>query len=548
MLNNLLVPLFLLAEVKYEGKDYLEVIDGLQRLDAIFSFIEQKYKLRDGYFDLDVMVESLDKKNKGILIQKLPKLSVEKSKAIAKYLLPISKSSKMADNEIEETFKRINSNGRHLSRQELRQAGATGQFPILVRKISSSKRGDYSVDNLTLNNMSKISLTNKRLEFYGIDINNIFWIKNNIISFENIRESRDEELIGNILASMILIDKKNYTATNLDSYYGFDPNPLASLPKEKGEIESAIERIGTDIIIKQFDAVYGLLAEVLKNETLTSLLYRNKQTRDNARVYHVLFISIYKLLVKKNLKVKSFVSLQNALRGIGDTYLNHRIIDDLYSASEFEKSTNAIVGIIQKCFIEKTTEDPALDDWTEQISKILLQSKTEQNLYDFKIGVYDFDSCKLNTKLLTKIVTTLSVINNIGPNKVGYIIIGIADDEKAAELFEERFEEKAYVFSDFHITGVDTEARKNCSNIDEYIYTIREHIKKVNVQPSSYINHILTNMITKQFYGKELIIFKTKFDEPVWVEGKMYERQGSSNTELKPDMYQQLYSRFNKSN
>lgn len=56
--RELPIPLFLLAEVEIKSEKKLEIIDGMQRLDAIFSFIEQKFSLKDGYFDLSTMADS----------------------------------------------------------------------------------------------------------------------------------------------------------------------------------------------------------------------------------------------------------------------------------------------------------------------------------------------------------------------------------------------------------------------------------------------------------------------------------------------------------
>ena len=43
VIKRLPIPLILLAESPFEGATKLEVIDGLQRLNAIFSFIENEY-------------------------------------------------------------------------------------------------------------------------------------------------------------------------------------------------------------------------------------------------------------------------------------------------------------------------------------------------------------------------------------------------------------------------------------------------------------------------------------------------------------------------
>lgn len=101
--NGYPVPLFLLA---IDECGVYEIIDGMQRLDALCTFIEQKYELRDGYFNLESMPDTLQLKRKGVLKQGRQILSIEKCKDIANYPLPISVFP-ARDSSIEEVFKRI---------------------------------------------------------------------------------------------------------------------------------------------------------------------------------------------------------------------------------------------------------------------------------------------------------------------------------------------------------------------------------------------------------------------------------------------------------
>lgn len=52
------VPLILLAETSIRGQSTFEIIDGMQRLNAITSFIEGEFTYKESYFDLNTMVES----------------------------------------------------------------------------------------------------------------------------------------------------------------------------------------------------------------------------------------------------------------------------------------------------------------------------------------------------------------------------------------------------------------------------------------------------------------------------------------------------------
>lgn len=57
IINSYPVPLILLAESKNEDKLILEIIDGMQRLNAITAFIENEFAVGGKYFDLEAMAE-----------------------------------------------------------------------------------------------------------------------------------------------------------------------------------------------------------------------------------------------------------------------------------------------------------------------------------------------------------------------------------------------------------------------------------------------------------------------------------------------------------
>lgn len=74
LLNQYSVPLFLLAQnTDAEGSISFEIIDGMQRLNAIVSFIENEYSIlwegKQYFFDLDTLASTLNLKQSGKLQQ-----------------------------------------------------------------------------------------------------------------------------------------------------------------------------------------------------------------------------------------------------------------------------------------------------------------------------------------------------------------------------------------------------------------------------------------------------------------------------------------------
>lgn len=158
------VPLILLAENTSESSKTFEIIDGMQRMNAIMSFIDQEFDINGSFFDLDTMADTKLLKDQEKLIQKEPIISRSVCTDFVRYTLPISVFQQSAGEHIDEVFRRLNSGGRHLSRQELRQAGSVSKFADIVRRLSSNIRGDSSpTDILDLKSMQTISINNRSL-------------------------------------------------------------------------------------------------------------------------------------------------------------------------------------------------------------------------------------------------------------------------------------------------------------------------------------------------------------------------------------------------
>lgn len=547
--EGLPIPLFLLAEVELDGKPKLEIIDGMQRLDSIFSFIEQNYKLKGGYFDLSVMSDSQAKVEKGDLIQKTPLLEKDICRKIVNYLLPISKASAISSSKIEETFRRINSNGKHLSSQELRQAGAIGKFPTIIRKLATEIRKDISNDSLSLNEMAKISITQRKLGYYGVSVLDMFWVKNQIVSPDNIRNSIDEEIIAFLIADMISPKDIHMTAKQLDKYYGYNPNPLANPAEDLEEIETSMNRVSKEIALKNFRRTFATIENVFvkSNSDLKDLIFNKIKGTSLREVFHILFMSFHELIIKENKKVQNWKSLIEDLRGIGDDLFSRRNLKEAFKGHERRKLINSVIGRIQKSFIKRNSGDPLNEDWTLEFEKILMKSITEQNQIEFKLGVTTLKTGKYNENLVLKIVKTLTAISNLGPNKTGYLIVGVADNENDAKDHEAHYGVKPFKMQSFKIVGIEEEAKKYAKNVDAYLKRIRQTISSANIKPEKYKSEILSNIISRQYHGKEVLILKAiESNEPIWFDGNLYERQMSHNTLVKPENNSILYDRFYK--
>lgn len=551
ILNYYPVPLILLADVKTGDKRYYEIIDGMQRLNAIMSFIDQEFPIDGKYFDLDTMADTKLLKDSGVLVQKNPVLERELCAKVVGYTVPISIFQESKTSHIDEVFRRLNSGGRHLSKQELRQAGAVSKFATIIRKLSADIRGDSSQsDKLDLNSMKQISITNKQLE-YGIAIDDIFWIKNNIIRKEALRESKDEEIIADIVAWIILDKKLRSSSEILNQLYDFSPNNKDSDSSLSEQLEIGIQKVNEESIRSNVQYVLDTIIKLLKKKgkSLSSLLFTRPQP-NIPRYFQIVFLAFYHLLIDENLTIAKEKDLLKLLDGAGSKTIRLAAGGGNWSAKEKQNQINAFCGVIRDCFEKAKENDPARNQWVSRFENILMQSSTEQALYDFKVGLHPIgaqtDKKKIDTPL-SKIVKTLTAMANTFPDEgTGYCILGVADKESTAKHYKKIYKSSYQVYSNFYVTGVESEANKHFRNVDDFFTLLIQKIKEEPIT-EEYKDYICRNVVTVKYFDHTIILLQIKaLSEAAIYDDKFYVRHGSNVSEVKPREYSTFFARFGR--
>jgi len=558
IIMNYPVPLFLWATQEYDGVDKYEIIDGMQRLNAITAFIEQQFGLLRGpeseekefFFDLDAMADTKLLKDELKIEQKHPMLPRAVCSKIAGYLLPLSIYRMETADEIDEIFRRINSGGRQLSAQEVRQSSSLGGFADAVRRIASKLRGDDSnSDILLLNNMGKISVSNKRLQ-YGINADGIFWVKQGILSREKMRQSNDEEIIADILSSMILYaDKFTSNADTINNMYGIysvnSPTQKDRHQKIESELSKDLEG-WIDKFIKVFDIIR--LAMLTSTESFSVVVNPKKSSRFSPKHFQAIFMAIYEMVILEKKVVVSYTDLVKKFREAGPMI---KVVTGAYSGKHKSTNISAVKGIFSTAFRSRESheEDPAVDNWITKLENILAQSFTEQSLYDFKIGFHTlYGAGKFNQDLLEKIVKSLTAMANLGRNKTGYIIVGVADKESdsisASSFYNSGDKNQPIKFGEFYVNGVNQEVENHYKgDYEKYMSVINSGIKNLPLESGFLTNNI--NVWQINYLGKALIVLRvTSGNEPVPYGEDFYIRRDTNTEKIKNSDYKFLYRKF----
>lgn len=176
---------------------------------------------------------------------------------------------------------------------------------------------------------------------------------------------------------------------------------------------------------------------------------------------------------------------------------------------------------------------------------LLENAESEEQMYDFKAAITDFNTGKFNNKEISKIVKTLTAMANTRPHEEGVIIIGIPDTSESSNLISNHLQTNIISCKNYDIIGIKDEALKYYGSVDIYRRKIKECIEKEKIS-DTFKNEILTRMERIKYKDKLLLCFRCKSDVPVFYNGKLFVRYDSHNheVELGSDEFNAIQKRF----
>ena len=478
------------------------------------------------YFNVSALAGSDEMIEDGILIQKENKLDPIICRKFLNYQLPIT-TTEVSDTEIEDIFIRINSTGRKLSAQDLRQAGSVGYFSDLVRKTACYIRGDITEEDIVaLSKMPSLSLSNKKLD-YEINIYDTFWIKNRILTEKNIRLSRDEEIIARIYSYMILGSNVSPSSNALTRMY--DMNSL-----QNDELNKYIEKHDLLNMMDSFSKVYSDFNNIFKsvNSNFSTWIFKNDDTKGKAKVFQTIFLSLYEL--RKNLFIiNNYQEIANSIKYIGEIEFNEITNEEEWNIKVRNDSIRRVKSILQP-LMTKTVAAKVNNIWKLKLETLLsAASGIEAQMYDFKLGLTTLKTGMQNTECVPKIVKTLIAMGNTMPDKEATIVIGVANNLQAAKQFKEHYNTTWIQIGECYVTGIDEEVKKYWRDKEQYYNYIKNTIERDHV-PQEVSGQILRNFYPIVYEDRTLIILTYKnMGNPVAYDSVFYERHGSHNTEVK---------------
>ncbi|MBD5587193.1 DUF262 domain-containing protein [Clostridium botulinum] len=530
------VPLILLASIK--GDKY-EIIDGMQRLNALFGFIENEFPiLRDDgqeiYFSVKdyTFAQAMTDKGKFKSINDKAVISQEEVSTFISYPFPVTIFESTNYDDINETFRRINANGKHLSPQEVRQAGNTTQLSTLVREIASEIRGDASKEILLLSEMPEISIDSKISSFgYGVNAEDTFWCKQGVLRISDLRDSEDEQFIADILLSIILNEPFAASKKEFNNYYG-----SGEVDKSKA-IEIKINALGKENIKNDvnivFSEIFSLCENQLGNGRLKNIL--NPRAGGNAvkEAFYTLYMAFFELIIRQN---KVPFDYKSIIESVQDLHSKIPKTNNYITTSTRVHNINLTIGLIQNYFksCDSTFRSPTT--YIIDFQAYLMKSKVESAVYDYKQGLYTLDPVNRSFKervFENRIIKNIAALANLGIGKKGYLFIGVTDKEEDTLKIEQLDNlEKCPRYYNFGIVGLEREAKLKGVTLDEYISFITAKISGANL-PEDLIARVTKAITPITYNGNTVLMIEVKCgSEPVYYQDKLYARDGANCVEV----------------
>ncbi len=210
---------------------------------------------------------------------------------------------------------------------------------------------------------------------------------------DHLRQSRDEELVADLVAYMLSETPVSSRTELFEDYYGAT-YPLRGANFERfEEMDQSIRRRNPDLVDLDYQRTHDTLMLLFAQAgtTFSDLIYPDGNAGNPVpRYFQTVFLAFHDLIVRKGKMLVDRAGAISALTNKG----KHISIQEggRWGAENRGAAVNSVVGMIQQYFDDDINPDPAKVHWVTRLQNLLTNSKTEQSAYDFKQGFLKLSS------------------------------------------------------------------------------------------------------------------------------------------------------------
>jgi hypothetical protein len=475
ILKDYPLPLFLLADKSGpKGKQStFEVIDGMQRLNAIFSYIEHGFLLDDKCFNINEFARARQAAEKRLFEEypaEVERLAAQQCADMLDYQLAVTIFPGEKDERITDVFGRINSGGKQLSDQVRRQAGVLSPFAEVVRTLAAEIRGDVSRDALLLSEMPEISIeTSRNPHGYALKAEDIFWCYQGILRTGDLRESDDEQALADICASILFDDPVEASGEFLNKLYSRDC-------EEYVDVNARLAAYGRERLVQEVKSTFSVIRAAIESHdparfAFRRLVYPKATSNAQKSPFYAVFMAFFELMYRETMRPAVDVDIMQQL-----TNLTNKIeIGQKHIKSEDRRSNIKITkGLVRDLFVK--VDVAALAHGPELLidfENSIRRSRTETSRYEFKQGLLRLDNQRTpDPDIIQTISESVCAIANVGPDLDGFLYVGIADKAADSDRVKELYKIQPVKFDHISIVGVEREAAHLGIPLDKYMRRI----------------------------------------------------------------------------
>lgn len=551
--NRYPLPNILLAAVE----DGYEIIDGLQRINAIIDFINQQFTTSSGYlFNTHEWPAAKQYLSSAIgsdaETTDTPKESGEESNLLTgkqvanfvQYVTPISIMRGATKEQIDDVFARINRYGHKLSDQEHRQAGVTSEFSNFVRELAAEIRGDNTKQIVNLKEMPQISISTPRGKLnYQVVANDTVWVKLKILNAGDLVTSEDEQFLAELTASLLDARILSRSREALDELY------MNSTRID--ELDRKLRDYGTKRLKEHIHYCIDELVKITRSsssENLRDLIKESnkRQTNPVPAFANNMLVALFRSLINDERHVTDYEGLA---RDFNQIYAQTQGKRRAKSSEQRETVISQISGIIKQHTSEGLSASINHDPHSSEIRDMIRDTSIETARVEFKQGLLPVRSSISAANLssnetLKKILRTAVAIANVSPSTDGIIIIGVADSREAANRISKAYKFVPKQIGSRYIVGIDRECDSMGLTLEQYQHQVRDYIIT-----SSLCDHLRAALVNElkivELEGMHILSIRVPAQNDVSMfEDKFYVRQGDKTIEATGTMIGDIYRRF----
>ncbi|SFE62940.1 Protein of unknown function DUF262 [Actinopolyspora alba] len=500
VLRKFPVPAILLAE--RDTGDY-EIIDGLQRLHTLVSFIENSFpSVNAEYFDVSQFPTAKARADEGKFDPVANKKILDQSdiSTFLDYSLAISIMRGATESEIDDVFARINTYGHRLSDQERRQAGVQDNFSNLIRQIACEIRGDASSDTLELSQMPSISI-DLPMSKHGYDVvaDEVFWVRQGILRSTELRDSMDEQCLADIVGSIVTGEVIERSKDMLDRIY--DSNY-----SESRTVADTLGVYGEERVKSEIKYCVDEILKICNTDPpmkLRDIVFTQRSTNPFSAVFAVIMIAFHETLFGGQKKISNYAGIKNALSGVYGRLETSR---KATAAGERRRNVDTVKGLIDQYVVDDKPKIVVSGHSTSDIDAAIRRSEIELPYYELKQGLLNLDNNRsVETGVLDKVAQTICAIANNGRERAGSVIIGVADkDEDASRIRDIDGIDPRRVGRKFAV-GVKREAEALGESVETYFARWKNSLRNSELS-EPLRSSVLSSIDYNEYFGLGVIV------------------------------------------